>query len=75
MDTFCPGSNDVTIADLRDAAAGATDNGDGGLEGWAIALLVALGVVAAVTVLAVTVLVMREKSGNPMFSPVGKEME
>lgn len=71
LDEFCPGSSDVTIADPRDdpIRVESANDDDKNLEGWAIGLLVGLGVIASATMAALFHLVKQEKDGKPVFVP------
>ena len=68
----------AAVAASAKAAAGAAHGGSGGsgLSGGAVAgIVISLAVVAAVAVAAVAVLVLREKKGNPIFTPLLADMD
>jgi hypothetical protein len=69
LDTFCPGSSDVTIADIRDPESIKNAvSSDNTLEGWAIGLITGFAIVIVGALSAVAILVSREKSGKPIFA-------
>jgi hypothetical protein len=69
LDTYCPGSSDVTIADIRDPESIKNAvSSDNTLEGWAIGLITGFAIVIVGALSAVAILVSREKSGKPIFA-------
>ena len=74
LDTFCPGTTpELVIADLQDEEEQQQQQSSSSLEGWAIGLPIALGLVAAAMVAFLGVVVSKERSGKPMFLPVAEQ--
>lgn len=71
LETFCPGS--TKKLDIREVSDAEEAGEATGLASWAISLIVVLAVVAAGTVLFLAHVVQKEKSGNPLFTPMLKE--
>mmetsp|Transcript_2569 Transcript_2569/g.2979 ORF Transcript_2569/g.2979 Transcript_2569/m.2979 type:complete len:429 (+) Transcript_2569:488-1774(+) len=76
LETFCPGSpKNIELKVLTDAQERGDDTNTGstGLPGYAIALISVFAVLAVGVSLFLFNVVQKEKSGNPMFTPVAKE--
>ena len=71
LETFCPGSSTpIEIREMTDNEEAGINESDGGLEPWAIALIVVLAVAVFGVSLFLAKVVRSEQVGKPMFTPI-----
>lgn len=72
LDAFCPGETFLEFTERTEERLLEDDDNDG-LETWATALIVILGVLVVAFLASLFVMISRERIGNPMFQPMIKD--